>query len=166
MPLISRYARKEKLAFFVRNIPKESKILEIGCADGWLGRYLKTSGYKKYVSLDILPPADIIGNIRDWRKLGIQEESFDVIIAFETIEHVDCFQEIFDILRHGGILMMTSPVPHMDWLCILLEKIGLLQKRTSPHTNLTYFQNIPFFKPLEIKKVWFLAQWGKFIKPV
>jgi 2-polyprenyl-3-methyl-5-hydroxy-6-metoxy-1,4-benzoquinol methylase len=43
--------------------------------------------------------------------LALHPESFDVIIAFELIEHVDCFQEFYDLLKPGGLLMLTSSGP-------------------------------------------------------
>ena len=165
MPILNRYFRERKISYFTQDIPKEAKILEIGCADGWLGRYFRAAGYKNYIGMDVLAPADIVGDIKDWQELGLKRESFDVVIAFEVIEHVNCFKDIYDILKPQGILMLTSPLPHMDWFCLLLEKIGLLQKRDSPHSNLTNFKDILFFRPLEIRRIWFLAQWGKFIKP-
>jgi hypothetical protein len=68
------------------------------------------------------------------------------------------------LLKPGGILMLTSPLPHMDWLMRFLERIGLNQKRTSPHVNLTDFKKIPFFKEKHIKTIGFLSQWGVFVK--
>ncbi len=165
-PLLSKYAQKKKIKFFIKDIPKPAKILEVGCGDVWLGIYLKKNGWKNYVGLDLVPPADIVGNIINWKKLGIKGNSFDVIIAFEVIEHINCFQEFFDILKPDGLLMLTSPVPHMDWLCKLLETLGLNQKRTSPHDHLFCFKDIPLFKPIDVKTVGFISQWGKFRKPI
>ena len=166
MPILSDYARKRKIEYFVKGLPKRLKILEVGCGGGWLRNYLKSMGHTGYVGLDVTGPADIVGNILEWRVLGIRPESFDVVVAFELIEHVDCVQEMFDILKPGGLLMMTSPVPYMDWLCLLLEWLGLNQKRTSPHNHLIYFKDLPLFEPIEIKIVGGMAQWGKFRKPV
>lgn len=166
MGLLSDYAQKKRINYAVKDITKDARILEVGCGDGWFGKYLKENGWNNYVGLDIVPPADIVGNILDWRKLGIKEQSFDVIIAFEVIEHINCFQEFADILKPGGLLMLTSPVPHWDWLCKILETIGFNQKRTSPHDHLIYFKDIPFFKQLEIRTIGFLIQWGKFRKPL
>ena len=165
MPLLSQYARKQKLSYFTRELPKNARILEVGCGDGWFGLQLKSAGYKKYVGLDLKGPADIVGNILGWKRLGLHPESFDAIIAFELVEHVDCFQEFFDLLKPGGLLMLTSPVPHMDWACKLLERFGLNQKRTSPHDHLLYFRNVRMFEPLEIKIIGGMAQWGRFLKP-
>jgi SAM-dependent methyltransferase len=165
MPLLSKYAQKKRIEYSVKDIPKQARILEVGCGNGWFGNYLKRNGWENYVGLDIAPPADIVGDILDWRELGIKEGSFDLIIAFEVVEHVNCFQESFDILKPGGLLILTSPVPHMDWLCKLLEMAGLNQKRTSPHEHLLYFKDIPLFRPLDIKTIGFMMQWGKFRKP-
>lgn len=165
MPLLSDYARKKKIEYFIQTIPKDAVVLEVGCAEGWLGKYMKDNGWKNYLGWDIAEPADIVGDIRKWRQLGIKEYSFDVIVAFELVEHVNCFKEFFDMLKVGGVLMLTSPLPHMDFACKCLEVVGLNQKRTSRHDHLIYFDKIPFFEPLEIRTVGFMSQWGRFRKP-
>lgn len=166
MPVLSSIGRSMKLAYFLKSVNKEARILEIGCADKWLGKYLKAHGWENYTGLDLVPTADIVGDVRNWRSLGLKGGSFDVIFAFEVLEHVPCFQDLFDLLKPGGLLMATSPVPHMDWLSLLMEKLGLLQKRTSPHDYLFYFKDIPLFQPVEIKTIAFFTQWGIFRKPV
>lgn len=164
MAVLSKFARQKKIEYFFKGMSLNKKILEIGCADGWLGQYLKNKGYNNYIGLDIIPPADIIGDIREWEKLGIKKESYDVIIAFEVIEHVDCFKECFDILKPGGKLMITTPLPNRDWILKIFETFHLNQKRTSPHENLTYLKNIKLFKESNIKIVGSLSQWGIFTK--
>jgi len=164
MPLLSRYAQKKKIDYFLKKISHQDRILEIGCKTGWVSDYLKQNGCNDYTGIDIVPPSDIVGNIRDWRKLGLKEESFDIIIAFEVVEHVNCFKECYELLKSGGKLMLTSPVPYMDWILHFLELIGLNQKRTSPHNNLIYFKNVPYFKSKDIKIIGFLSQWGIFTK--
>jgi 2-polyprenyl-3-methyl-5-hydroxy-6-metoxy-1,4-benzoquinol methylase len=160
MPLLSQYAQTRKIEYFLNKIPKQARILEIGSGSGWVYEYLKQNGYNHYVGIDLEPPADVVGDIRDWKNLGLKEQSFDVIVAFEVVEHVNCFKECFDLLKPGGMLMITSPVPHMDWAMQLLELVGLNQKRTSPHEHLVYFEDIPFFKAKDIRRIGFLSQWG------
>ncbi len=162
MPLLSEIARRKKVEYFFAGVPRSARILEIGCADRWLRESLSRLGFTNYMGIDLSPPADIVGDIREWRKLGLQPASFDVIVAFEVVEHVDCFREMCDLLAPRGQLFLTSPVPHMDWACKTLEALGLNQKRTSPHDHLIYFRDIPLFKPIEIKTVGLMAQWGKF----
>jgi SAM-dependent methyltransferase len=145
MPWLSRYARGKKIAYFIND--------------------LRAGGWKNYCGLDLAPPADVLGRIQDWRNLGLAAAAFDVIIAFEVVEHVNCFQAFYDLLRPGGSLLLTSPLPRLDWLCRLLELIGLNQRRTSPHDHLIRFSEIPLFVPREIRRVGFISQWGKFRKP-
>jgi 2-polyprenyl-3-methyl-5-hydroxy-6-metoxy-1,4-benzoquinol methylase len=164
MPLLSDYTKNKKIHYFFKNIAKNARILEVGSGNGWLKEYFTQNHYTNYSGIDLLPPADIVGSILDWKRLGIEKESFDYIIAFEVIEHVNCIQECFDLLKQNGKLFMTSPVPKMDWLLCFLEKIGLNQKRTSEHINLTIFADINIFREKQIRIVAGLSQWGIFTK--
>src|SRR5438105_12388175 len=94
MPLVSDLARRKKLGYFLPQLAKDAAILEVGCADGWFVRRARDLGWNNIRGLDLVPPADIVGDIRDWQSLGIEPESYDAIIAFELVEHVDCFQEL------------------------------------------------------------------------
>ena len=165
MPALSQYAQRKKIEHFLDPLPRDARILEIGCGSRWVGDYLKANGWQNYVGADLEPPADIVGDIRDWRNLGLEPESFDAIIAFEVIEHVDFTPEAMALLKPGGLLMLTSPVPHMDWAMKILEAVGLNQKRTSPHDHLVYFERLPFFEPVELRRKAGLSQWGILRKP-
>lgn len=164
MPLLSDYARQKKIEYFFRDIPREARILEIGCGAGWVREHFTRQGWTGYRGLDLVPPADVVGDIRRWRDIGLEASSFDVIVAFEVVEHVDCFAECHELLRPGGRLLLTSPVPHMDWVMKILESLGLNQKRTSPHDHLVYFEKVPWAGKKDIRRVKGLAQWGIFTK--
>lgn len=165
MPMLSDIAQAKKIDYFLRPLPKGATILEIGCGARWVGDYLREAGYTSYVGNDLVPPADIVGDIREWAALGLKAESFDAIIAFEVVEHVDLFREAYDLLKPGGQLLLTSPVPEMDWAMKALEAVGLNQKRTSPHDHLIDFRAIPLFERIAIRRVAGLSQWGVFRKP-
>ena len=160
MPLLSDYARDRKIRYFLDPIPKDARILEIGCGSGWVGQHLKAGGWKQYVGMDLVPPADVVGDIKQWRRLGLKPASFDVIIAFEVVEHVDCFQECHDLLKPGGRLLITTPLPRMDWAMRALERFGLNQKRSSPHDHLVVLSDVPRFPRKQVRVVAGLAQWG------
>lgn len=160
VPLLSRIARKKKIDFFFSRIPKDSRILEVGCGDGWAGEYLRRNGWHGYVGLDIKPPADIVGDILRWKELGLEEGSFDVIIAFEVVEHVDCFAACHALLKPGGKLMVTTPLPRADRVLRMLERCGLSQKRTTPHDHLVDLKQVPYFREKEIRIVGLLSQWA------
>ena len=73
------------------------------------------------------PPADIVGDVRNWRSMGLAEGSFDAIVSFEVVEHVDCFRECYDLLRPGGI--MCALHRHLDGIgCFKsLKRSGLIK---------------------------------------
>ena len=163
-PLLSRIARDRKLRYFFDRIAPGSAILEVGCADGWVGRWATEHGHH-VTGIDIVPPANpnadvVVGDIREWRALGLAPASFDVIIAFEVIEHGDFAAALHALLKPDGRLMVTTPVPRMDWVCRLGEKAGLLQKRTSPHTHLIDVRKVPGFTAVDRRVVGGVAQWG------
>jgi 2-polyprenyl-3-methyl-5-hydroxy-6-metoxy-1,4-benzoquinol methylase len=164
MPLLSDYARRKKIRFFLDPIPREARVLEIGAGSGWVGKYMKAQGWSNYVGLDIVPPADVVGDVREWCSMGLAPASFDFIIAFEVVEHVDCWQACHELLKPGGRMLVTSPVPHMDWAMKTLEALGLNQQRTSPHDHLIYFEGISLFREKRLKRVAGLAQWGIFTR--
>lgn len=164
MPLLSDIARARKLRRFIDPIPKNASILEIGSGGGWVGEHLRKNGWTGYLGLDIVAPADVVGDVREWKLLGLAPESFDVIIAFEVVEHVPCIPDCHALLKPGGRLLLTSPVPHMDWVMKGLEAVGLNQRRTSPHDHLVYFTDVPWTGSREVWRVGGLAQWGIFTK--
>jgi len=166
MPALSNYAQSQKIKYFLDPLPKDARILEIGCGSRWVGDYLKANGWNNYVGADLVPPADIVGDIRDWRAAGLSPASFDAIVAFEVIEHVDFTQEALALLKPGGLLLLTSPVPHMDWVMKALEAVGLNQRRTSPHDHLVYFEDLPSFEPVSLQRKAGLSQWGILRKPI
>lgn len=165
MPLLSEVAKQAKLRYFTPYLAPGARVLEVGCGDGWLGQALRERGWTDYVGLDLKPPADVVGDIAHWRELGLAPASFDAIFALEVVEHVHCFQECCDLLRPGGLLFLTTPLPHMDWLCRVLEALGLNQKRTSPHDQLMDLRDVPLFETVHRRVVLPTAQWGVFRKP-
>ena len=166
MPFLSRYAREKKLRFILERICPEHSVLEIGPGDRWLGSRLLENGIRGYRCVDLVGPADYVGDIRDWKRLGIPEGSFDYVIALEVVEHVPCFEELRALLKPGGFAFLTSPVPRWDRLCALLEELGLSQMRTSPHAHLIDFEEISLLEPVLVKRVGLLSQWGLFRKPL
>ncbi len=167
MAVLSAIAQRKKLEYFFSKIPKDARILEIGCADGWVGKWAVTHGWKNFTGIDVIdggytyPHEFIHGDINQWHKIGLKKESFDVIIAFEVIEHGDFYDAMHDLLKPGGKLYVTTPVPHMDWLCQTFEAFHLNQKRSSEHSHLIYLKDIPRFKLTKRQVKALMSQWGE-----
>ncbi len=141
MPLLSSISRKMKVGLLLAHLSPESTILEVGSGSGWLNDELSKHGYRA-TTLDINEPADIVCDINDWKQTNIKPHEFDVVVAYELIEHVDCIDSLKDLCKKGGLIMLSSPHPHWDWTMKILEALHLNQKRTSPHINLIDFKKI------------------------
>ena len=164
VPILSNISRRLKKHFFLDMISKGDAVLEIGCGDGWVARYMSRRGVTNFVDIDTTPAANIIGDIRNWRALGMQPESYDVIIAFEVLEHVDCMDDCYALLKPNGKLMVTSPYPPADSFLKKLEEWRLNQPRTSPHDHLTYFKESAQFAIDRFWRPLFMSQWYVFCR--
>lgn len=156
-----KFSQKIKLSLLLPFLKKTDKIIDLGCGDMWLTKYLRKKGYD-CVGFALTKPADIVGDIKSY---NFRKRQYDVVIALEMIEHVDCFSEIDSILKQNGILIVSTPVPHFDFFCRFLEKIGILQDRGTPHCNLMYLSQVPLpFKQIYRKILMGINQFGVFKK--
>jgi cyclopropane fatty-acyl-phospholipid synthase-like methyltransferase len=163
---VQLWARRKRIHYFLPFIKPGDRVLEAGSGEGWFRRAVEASVPVDYTTVDIDAPADIRGDIRDWRKHGLEPGSFNVIVAFEIIEHTDCFRDSHELLKPGGLMLITTPMPHADWLLKVLEALHLTQKRTSPHANLVYLRNVPGFLQESLVTPFGIGQWAVFRKPI
>ena len=97
------------------------KILDVGCGpQGMLTNHLLSKGYNAY-AIDInectkLPSERFF--LRDARKTGFADSSFDTIVLLSTLEHIGTdggqddlgtMKELFRILKKGGLMLFTTP---------------------------------------------------------
>lgn len=162
---VQAWARRNRVDFFMPFIKDGDRVLEIGSGEGWFRNAVEPQRRVDYVTIDIEAPADIRGDIREWKKHGLAANSFDVIVAFEVVEHTDCFEEGRELLRPGGRMLITTPTPHADWLLKVLESLHLTQKRTSAHTNLVYLKTVRGFVIERLRNPFGIGQWAVFQKP-
>lgn len=144
---------------------KGRKVLEIGCSIGAVSSILTERGFdvtatdiSEYAvrkAKKLTPGAKFL--VIDIQKKIPLKEKFDLIIAFEVVEHLDNpklgIMHMIEVLKPGGKLVISTPYPHpwnyndpthinlkkpSEWLQILRSE-GL--KKTRYH----YFTLIPFF---------------------
>ena len=159
-PWLSELSRRRKLRLCIKYFERGATILEVGTGDGWFAFQLRAAGFN-VTTLDLFPPADIIGNIIDWPTLGLKAASFDAIVALELIEHVDCLSSLSALCKKEGMIMLSSPHPNWDWLMKILEQLHLTQMRTSPHSHLIDFRKLPL-TPIQLDRPMGIHQVGFF----
>ncbi|KPJ69461.1 hypothetical protein AMJ44_03855 [candidate division WOR-1 bacterium DG_54_3] len=110
----------QKKAEPILRYKKIGKILDIGCGDGSLLKYLKDLGWQTYgveinevsarYAREVLGLNVFKGRLED---ANFPEESFDVITILHVLEHLSdpthTLRMIFPILRKDGILVVEVP---------------------------------------------------------
>jgi SAM-dependent methyltransferase len=99
------------------------RVLEIGCGRGAFARYLAQQG-ASLVAADFSPAAvsharkrlegfDATAIVADIQSIPFPDESFDVVVSQETLEHVpdpeQGLRELVRVTRRGGRLLVTTP---------------------------------------------------------
>src|SRR6266436_7064351 len=117
------------------HLTRETKLLELGCGQGHILRYLVGEGLipeKNIFAIDqsktavefvkkALPDADIATG--DIYKLIYPKDSFDIVLLMETIEHLEepalALEQIFSVMTPGGLLYLSFPnFLHLPWLLV------------------------------------------------
>lgn len=109
---------------WVKRYAKNKVVLDAGCGSGYGADGLIRSGAKKVYGVDINSESikycqehhqqeNLEFSIGDLAKLDLPDKSFDLIVAFEVIEHVkDCpkvISEFYRLLKPGGKLILSTP---------------------------------------------------------
>lgn len=102
-------------------IPKNARIVDIGCGTGALLHRLHHCGYSNLTGIDIDPPKSLDGVQfveADLDNLQIDHPSalVDLILAVEVVEHVENIGQFLDylsdILAPDGKILVTTPNVH------------------------------------------------------
>lgn len=148
--------RKQKIhiprAEIIKDIAPNGRLLEIGCSVGYFLEAAKEVGNwelygvelnKKsaaYVreNLDIMVFNDFVEN------LDIDEETFNVVVSFEVIEHtinpLDVLKKAYKILKKDGYFFVSTPnIEGFDF-----KVLGKHNRSFSPPGHLVYFTPTTF----------------------
>jgi len=121
--------RRRLFAALIRacKLPVDARVVDIGTGTGANLRLLKQLGFANVTGID---PSDEaarwcaekgLGDVQfgDVRALPIPDQSVDMVIATDVVEHVDDDQravsEIYRVLRPGGIVLFTVPAFPSLW---------------------------------------------------
>ncbi|MBB6454096.1 ubiquinone/menaquinone biosynthesis C-methylase UbiE [Salirhabdus euzebyi] len=121
-------SRKTIIPFLARFVPKGSQVGDIGCGDGYGSWKLHREGYK-VIGVDISKqmiekakartvPEQLMFEQGDLAELPFQSESFDAIMAINSLEWVEdplhALRELSRVLRKHGVLCVgiLGPTAH------------------------------------------------------
>ena len=111
---------------FAAQVVAGKEVLDAGCGVGYGIEILSRAGAAEMTGVDLDPEAVSEAKARfsrfataliegDLRELPLPDHSFDVVVSFETIEHMQepekALAELRRVLRPDGILVISSPNP-------------------------------------------------------
>lgn len=115
---VSRYS-------FASKFVKKKLVLDIACGTGYGTEYLLKKGYaRKVYGGDISPESinyakkryknkNLVFRVMRAEKMPFKDNFFDVIVSFETIEHLEKYREfLFEcrrVLKRGGRIIISTP---------------------------------------------------------
>lgn len=155
------------------NFPKDYRILDIGCNYGSLIANLSKKGYRNVYGLDIDKESIekgkkqnklIAKKIQHYNgdRLPYSDNSFDVILMFDVIEHIPKIseflkREVHRVLRRGGTLVFQTPnkIINIPWEIInkkSLTKWKIYHCSLQTRSELLDTLKIADFKDIVIEK--------------
>jgi ubiquinone/menaquinone biosynthesis C-methylase UbiE len=99
-------------------------VLDVACGEGYGTAALAAAGARSVTGVDIDPVTctharekyGIDAKVADATQLPFADRSFDVVVSFETIEHLTnperFIDECYRVLRPNGVLVISTPEVH------------------------------------------------------
>ncbi|MFJ5925632.1 class I SAM-dependent methyltransferase [Kitasatospora sp. NPDC092948] len=117
--------KRQLLARELRRIGTPGRALDIGAAGGGNSRVLLEHGWKTVIgdlsetAVGIAVERGLDAHVADARDLPWEDGSFDLVTAFEILEHIEeddvASAQIFRVLRPGGNALITVPQDMRLW---------------------------------------------------
>ncbi len=153
--------RKEKsdryrYKIFLSWIKPGTKVLDVGCGDGYLGALLKEKNHCDVTCLDISEPAlkmakerglkTVMADIQD--SLPFQDGSFDYVIATEVVEHIPFSEALLEEIKRVSRKYLIISIPNIAFWKYRLQ---LLQGRFPKQWVLQPFEHLHFWSVSDFK---------------
>ena len=161
--------RAEELLSFLSEIPRSSRILNMGCGDGKFSNFIKNHGFTNIVDADISIsllksdkcPKRVLG---DAENSSFNKDVFDAVIMTDVIEHIEnrtkTIIELHRIVKENGKIFITYPNPL--WVPILnaLGKAGVKVDAKDGKVALHEFEDEikPFFRVELFKTIMIMSK--------
>ena len=151
--IITKYVADRRMEVILKALKrldkKKIKILDVGCGNQYITDKIRKGGYT-VTALDKESPEtsrwmkrkpDVI---MDATHMDFMDNTFDVVVALEVIEHSPCLNEIKRVLKPGGLFLCSTPAPGTDWIRRILVYLRLLEDQDfEHHDHLVDLREIP-----------------------
>lgn len=135
-------------------VPRRAKVLELGCATGFMSRYFRRRLGCLVVGADINPAAkpDLVGDLNlasTWKKIQALGQ-FDVVFASAVIEHLTDPEATLQLIKlvlkpKGKLIITTSNIAHWrQRLNLLLGHFDYTDYGTLDRTHLKFYTYYTF----------------------
>jgi ubiquinone/menaquinone biosynthesis C-methylase UbiE len=148
----------------VLNLVRDKVVLDIACGEGY-GSNLMADYAKRVIGVDIADKviseasqkyckSNLSFVVGDATQIPLPDNSVEVIISFETLEHhtkhQEMFKEIIRVLKHDGFMIMSSPDKKtvMDYCKGYVNIYHVKELTTQEFKSLveSYFSNVTYYK--------------------
>lgn len=123
-----------------------NSVLDVGCGHGFITSMIAKNTKARVTGTDFsksavsqagefykLPNLSFVDG--DAKKLPFDDNSFDLVVSSEIIEHIpgpqDVIEEFYRVVKPGGLVLITTPNPWNPQMPIraLLKKLNILKKK-------------------------------------
>jgi len=106
---------------FASQFVKGKRVLDIACGEGYGAAALHQSGAASVIGIDVSPDAcqharkkyGLDARVGDAQNIPLAKASVDVVVCFETIEHISQPGQFLDecarVLAPGGMMIVSTP---------------------------------------------------------
>jgi 2-polyprenyl-3-methyl-5-hydroxy-6-metoxy-1,4-benzoquinol methylase len=128
-------AKRERIDRFFRSLPKETRVLDLGCGEGTLVKKYRGQGYN-IMGMDLHYESEFVkrGSILETR---LPDSSYDLLLCLDVIEHLSfedqelAIAEMARLLPPGGRLLLTVPnLAHLASRFLFLLRGQLIRTST------------------------------------
>ena len=171
-----RVARAYDMALEIaRVIPRRSKVLDVGCGNGFIAHHLSAMLGKGVIGIDVTQTTEAPIDYRhyDGRQFPVKANSFDAVLLCYVLHHTQnidlILKEIRRVLRNGGVVIIYEDTPATWWdeaVCWVHNRHW--QNRTGPCTfrDASKWQTVFNSFGFEIVSVRSLSRWRNVTHPV
>jgi 2-polyprenyl-3-methyl-5-hydroxy-6-metoxy-1,4-benzoquinol methylase len=133
-------------------------LVDVGCGAGQLWPFLRAR-FARYIGVDVVRYEDFPAETKftqvdlDTGKVALPAESADVVVAVETIEHLEnpraFMRELVRLVRRGGWVVVTTP----NQLSLLSLLTLTIKQRFSAFQDVHYPAHLTALLEVDLKRI-------------